>query len=529
MAHTEPTSGDGTSGAGPGIDDAPDADRLRHAGAGSAGPSGVAGPSPAGRDVLQCIDAADVSVHVSAADVTQLSDHGLRLRLAEVGRAESRLAAIRAAALSEIARREGAAHAAHAAAEALSVSGRAARRDVAAAVALDELDATRSGLVSGALPAGHARLIARAAQDATINEQFLAERAQQEGHDAFRRTVERHVADRSGDDGASLLDRQRHKRAAGVFTSPETGMTVVNGQFDPITGARIAAAVDAAAGRLFRDEAPGARLTPAQRTADAITQLLCDPDTARPAGTSLMLVADYDTVNQQIANARLANGTPVPISEIAKIAVDVGVLPAIFDKATGELRMGRRRRSATELQRSALAVRDQGCVGCGAAPELCRAHHIVEWRHGGKTDLDNLVSVCHHCHHHSIHQDGFTVERDSATGHYRLQPPTKPPASRQPTATAPATEHTSSAEPSADRSPAHWQSAKRMSVRPPPRLSQPPNKQRAAVPSPVTPSSAKQPSIKPPPSSKRLSREPPKQPVADTNTTTVTVTRAPLQ
>ncbi|WP_419842927.1 hypothetical protein [Candidatus Poriferisodalis sp.] len=87
------------------------------------------------------------------------------------------------------------------------------------------------------MPAGRARWIARAAADAPINEQHLAERAQVEGHEEFLRTVARHVADRSGDDGASLLDRQRRQRAASAFTRPETGMTVVNGQFDPITAA----------------------------------------------------------------------------------------------------------------------------------------------------------------------------------------------------------------------------------------------------------------------------------------------------
>ena len=276
----------------------------------------------------------------------------------------------------------------------------------------------------------------------------------------------RHVADCSSDDGASLLERQRSQRSARAFTSRETGMTVLNGQFDPIVGARITTAIDAAAGQLFRRQDPNSRTTPAQRTADAIAQLICEPDTARPAGTSLVLVADYDAVNQQLANGRLANGTPVPISEIAKIAVNAGVLPVIFDKATGELRMGRRRRSATELQRSALAVRDQGCVGCGAAPELCRAHHIVEWQHGGVTDLDNLVSVCHHCHHHKIHHDGFTVERDPDTGRYRLRPPDKP----RPNNASPTT------RPSATQAPAKQQ----------------PNKQPAAKPRPARQSTAKE-------------------------------------
>ncbi|WP_419841909.1 DUF222 domain-containing protein [Candidatus Poriferisodalis sp.] len=373
-------------------------------------------------------------------DVPALDADGLRLRLAQIGHARSQLAAAEASALCEIARCEGETVAAHTAANVLSVSVRAARDNVKTAAALAKLDVTREGLAAGSVPAGHAQIIARAASDTPINEGFLVEIAQRQGLDEFRRTVARHVADCTDDDGASLLERQRQQRSARVFTSRETGMTVVNGQFDPIVGARITAVVNAAVSRLFHDEDPKCRSTPAQRTADAVAKLRCEPDTSRPAGTSLVLVADYDVLNQQIANARLANGTTVPISEIAKVAVDADILPMIFNKATGDLRMGRRRRSASELQRSALAVRDQGCVGCGASPELCRAHHIVEWQHGGNTDLDNLVSVCHHCHHNSIHQQGFTVEHNAVTGRYQLHAPGKLPVGAAPATGPPAGE-----------------------------------------------------------------------------------------
>ncbi|WP_419841892.1 HNH endonuclease [Candidatus Poriferisodalis sp.] len=434
-------------------------------------------------------------------DVPALDADGLRLRLAEIGRAESQLAAAKADTLNALAAREGEAAAGHTAAQALSVSVRSARSDVKTAAALSELTATRDGLVSGAVPAGHAQMITSAAGDVPVNEQYLVGRAKRESHDEFRRTVARHVADRSGDDGASLLERQRSQPAARVFTNRDTGMTVVNGQFDPITGARIAAAVDAATSRMFcstdpkANEGPEAQVTPAQHTADAIAKLICEPDAARPAGTSLVLVADYDAVNQQLANARLANGTPVPISEIAKIAVDAGILPTIFDKATGDLRMGRRRRSANELQRSALAVRDQGCVGCGTAPEQCSAHHIVEWQHGGNTDLDNLVSVCHRCHQHNIHQHGFTVERNPNTGRYQLQPPDIPPPDTVlPEKPKPA-KQTSAAQP-----------AKRASA--------------ARRPSPATPSTER-------PATKQPPREPPAGPPANTGTTADAASRAP--
>ena len=375
-------------------------------------------------------------VWVNAVDVAGLCGEGLRARLGEIARAESRLAVMKADTLGEIARRSGDGAAAWAATDAMSVSGRRARSEVRDAVRLGELEATREGLAAGAVPVGHAQLIARAAGDAPIDEGLLAERATHEGYDEFRRTVARHVADVSRDDGASVLERQRQARSGRIFTRKSDGMTVLDLVVDPVTGARLGTVIAAAERRLFKDEDPNARRTPPQRAADAVVELICEPDAKRPSGASLLVVADYDTVNHQLTGGRLGDGAPIPIGEIAKLAVDAEVLPAIFEAATGDLRMGRNRRTATDLQRAALALRDKGCVGCGIAPERCQHHHIDHWQHGGHTDYDNLLTVCHHCHNDKIHLQGHTPSWHPGSptqpgqppnpGHYELEPPTTP-------------------------------------------------------------------------------------------------------
>ncbi|MDE0675989.1 MAG: DUF222 domain-containing protein [Acidimicrobiaceae bacterium] len=375
-------------------------------------------------------------VRVDSADVSVLCGAGLRARLGEIARAESRLAAMKADTLGEIARRSGDGAAAHAATNEMSVSGRKARSDVRDAVRLGDLDATRDGLAAGSVPVGHAQIIARAAGDAPVDERYLAQRAAHEGYDEFRRTVARHVADVSEDDGVSVLERQRQARSGTIVTRGSDGMTVLHLEVDPVTGARLGSAVAAVERRLFSNEDPDSRRTPPQRAADAICQLILEPDAKRPAGTSLIVVADYDLVNHQLTNGRLADGTPVPIGEIARIAVDAEVLPTIFEAATGDLRMGRSRRTATELQRAALALRDKGCVGCGMSPERCQHHHIDHWQYGGPTDYENLLTVCPNCHNDKIHQHGFTAQwrpghttrhgQPANPGYYELQPPGTP-------------------------------------------------------------------------------------------------------
>ena len=67
-------------------------------------------------------------------------------------------------------------------------------------------------------------------------------------------------------------------------------------------------------------------------------------------------------------------------------------------------------RSVTPDMFRALAIRDGGCrfPGCNRPASFTDAHHIVFWRHGGTTDLANLVLLCAR-HHHLIHQPGWNL------------------------------------------------------------------------------------------------------------------------
>ena len=91
---------------------------------------------------------------------------------------------------------------------------------------------------------------------------------------------------------------------------------------------------------------------------------------------------------------------------------------ALFTDAKGRpLWLGRTRRHATVAQFLALAVRDRGCVLCGASPQRCQAHHLVPWNApvNGGTDIDNLALVCGPCHR-ELHQRRLTLYRHTQPG-----------------------------------------------------------------------------------------------------------------
>ena len=376
------------------------------------------------------------AVCIGPVDVTELSEQTLRQRLKLVGRSESRLAAMKSQVLAELGRRTTPADARLIASNELLSSKRQAKRDVQTAVQLEQLPDTAGVLASGEIPPGHARLIARASSEGPVDEAELVEAARSQNFDRFAKTVRRHQQAQSGDDGQALLDRQRQRRTARIFESPDSAMFILHAEFDPITGARIATALTAKDREPWHHEDPKSRRNPRQRLADAVAELLCDGSGCsgndngaskkkNKQGTNLLVLADFDVIKQQLVNARLADGSPIPISTLKDLALEAEILPSIFDAKTQDLWLGRSRRVASEAQRMALVARDEHCIGCEANPLWCRAHHIMWWSKNGPTDLDNLLLVCDSCHR-KIHQHGWTVHQHPTTKKFYLRPPPGP-------------------------------------------------------------------------------------------------------
>lgn len=83
---------------------------------------------------------------------------------------------------------------------------------------------------------------------------------------------------------------------------------------------------------------------------------------------------------------------------------------AVLDGKGLPLWLGRTARYASDAQFLALAVRDRGCVECGADPQVCHAHHLIPHNAParGPTDLDNLALLCGSCHH-ELHRQNLTL------------------------------------------------------------------------------------------------------------------------
>ncbi len=358
------------------------------------------------------------SFDASLAGLRALGDEHLEDQLQLVGRCESRLAAVKVEKIAALARRDGAARAADVVRNDVKQSRGSAKRQVKDAGRLAQVPKVAQALAEGTITPQHAQLIAEAAEEAPtgapIDENGLLAAAEEEPADLFSRTVRDHLNKRSGDDLDERRKRQRAQRRLSFKQQPD-GMFELFGRFDPVTGGRIETAITAAANKLWHAEDPKNRATAPQRLADAL-ELLVARGGGKTKGTAqgvdLLVIADYDILAGQLANPRLVDGTPLSAEELLRLACDANILPAIFDQKSRPLWLGRGRRHATKHQRSVLAARDKGCVGCGTSPNWCQAHHIRHWEHGGKTDIDNLCLLCSHCHHHQVHTNGAGIIQD---------------------------------------------------------------------------------------------------------------------
>jgi Domain of unknown function (DUF222)/HNH endonuclease len=108
-----------------------------------------------------------------------------------------------------------------------------------------------------------------------------------------------------------------------------------------------------------------------------------------------------------------------------KHACDNPLLGVIVDKHGKVLALGRTRRLVSKAQRRALMIRDRMCryPGCHQTRHL-KAHHVIPWSLGGRTDLPNLILLCQ-WHHTAVHEGGVSIT-DGSEGWVFTKPDGQP-------------------------------------------------------------------------------------------------------
>jgi hypothetical protein len=109
------------------------------------------------------------------------------------------------------------------------------------------------------------------------------------------------------------------------------------------------------------------------------------------------------------ARCHLQDGPAISVSTAQMLACTAALSWMRHGDAGEILALGRRRRKPSSAIRRAARERDHGrCRYPGCESRRVDLHHIQHWVNGGRTDLDNLISLCPF-HHQVVHDRGYLI------------------------------------------------------------------------------------------------------------------------
>ena len=316
-------------------------------------------------------------------------------------------------------------------AAAAGLSRQEARSQVKTAEALKKAPKLRDAVAAGRVSVSNAKRLAEAVEKTSVgdveSDAGLLAKAEAMRADDFAKEARRWVVTRQADDGASEHARQRARRRVRVWNADD-GMVRLYGEFDTVTGTRVANRLRAEASRMHdadkknakRNNGAGRRSID-QCMADALDALTANANASggsKPiADICVVAHVDDDTGELIVATP---GGDRLPRSVLEELACNASITPTIYDRRGALLWQGHSKRTATATQLKALKGIYGGCFACGFDFDLTQAHHVRPVFQGGPTDIDNLVPACWHCHN-KIHHFGWQIH--GPPGKRTLHPP----------------------------------------------------------------------------------------------------------
>jgi hypothetical protein len=242
-------------------------------------------------------------------------------------------------------------------------------------------------------------------------EQQLVEIARFSNPRQLRAVVRRFTDALDGDDGSASDDAQHARRRLHMSKTLDN---VLIGDF-ALAGDDAEVVCTAVTAEAERDRVAGDPRTPAQRRADALVSICRqaldngEVGSTRKALPHATIVIDLDRLNAPLSllghvRDEAAHMGRLSLATIERLTCDCAVSRVITKGHSEILDTGRTTRVVSPAQWRALVVRDQHCQapGCDRPPGWCEAHHVVHWSKGGRTDLGNLILLCHR-HHRAEH------------------------------------------------------------------------------------------------------------------------------
>jgi hypothetical protein len=283
----------------------------------------------------------------------------------------------------------------------------AAANAIAVGEMLEQLPESHQAVVDGEIGFAHLATMARTAEALgnRFDEKLLVEKAKDNSPGKFFYICHhaRHAADpnRYAAEQAEQVEQRRLKLSTWL-----DGSLLISGQLDPVGGAAVLTALAPLARRSgahdHRDQE--------QRNADALVELA----SGGGSQAQIQVTSSLETLLGLAGApaAEMEHSLPVSSKTIERLACDSSIARVLLNSESLVIDVGRSKRVVSEPGRRALVARDGHCqwADCDRPASRSAAHHVVHWIHGGSTDLENLILLCHR-HHWMVHEGGWQIVR----------------------------------------------------------------------------------------------------------------------
>ncbi|HEX4983980.1 MAG TPA: DUF222 domain-containing protein [Ilumatobacteraceae bacterium] len=313
------------------------------------------------------------------------------------------------------------------AAEVLTGHGRRSTRDTKAvsdrSEVCEQMPGFEAALAAGDVSSSHVDAIAQAAKglDDAGRERLggladdLLSFARFEPVAVFERRCRLLGKRLAGDEGESELDRQKALVSVRRWVDKPSGMHHTHLALDPERDAKLWSAIDAQLAALKQTD--GNSATPIDRLlADAVVTAVSGQRSGDRRVPEICVHIDWLTLRDGLHEnsvCEIADGIPLPPATVRRMACEAAIVPIVLNGAGEVLDCGREQRVANRAQRRALRAMYRTCAypGCDVTFDRCDIHHVIEWLHHGRTDLDNLLPLCGR-HHHLVHEGRWRLQLD---------------------------------------------------------------------------------------------------------------------
>jgi hypothetical protein len=346
---------------------------------------------------------------VAALVVSSLGDAALQAALTEVQAVKGRAAAVEASLAAELGRRGDRITLGQAVGR--TEAGRIGRR----VELLEAVPDLAVALASGDVGVGQVDALAAVAKQMPVvldHGDELVSLARDGTPDRVRERARLRGDLWAADGGLDRFERQRAQVRLVRRVDDVTGMHHFGLDLDPERAGFLSAAIDRRVEERFHS-GDWAGLSNDQRGALALYELATTGGGNGRPGVNLNVMIDAQTLIDGLherSRIDLDGGGTLPVDTIRRLGCNAEILPIVLGGPSGVLDVGRTQRMATPRQRAALQALHPTCgvPGCTVPYEHTQIHHVTWWRHGGPTDIDNMIPMCTK-HHHDVHEGGWTI------------------------------------------------------------------------------------------------------------------------